>query len=344
MPLAALASPAPAPTDTRRRLSLRWVIVLVLAVTAVPVGLETYRVTFGANFHVVIPGRVYRCAQPSAESLDRMIAAHGIRTVVNLRGNCDPFPWYLDEARTTHRHNVSQEDICFSAGRLPAVPELRRLVDILDNTEYPILLHCRRGADRTGLAAVLVLLLGTDTPLQEARWQMNPRFGHVALGRTAQLDLFLDYYEDWLKAKDKTHSPQRFRHWALHEYCPGSCLSEIAFLRPPPTHVPAHLPTPLQLRVRNASILPWQLNPMKTAGTHLGCHIYDDHDRLIDVVKTGLRDGRVLPGQTVDFTLELPALALPGRYRVQIDMIDEQQCWFYQTGSQPLEVEVIVDG
>jgi hypothetical protein len=29
---------------------------------------------------------------------------------------------------------------------------------------------------------------------------------------------------------------------------------------------------------------------------------------------------------------------------VQIDMLDEQQCWFYQTGSQPLEVEVIVDG
>ena len=341
MATAVQAAPSPA-AALRQPLRWRRVLAGMLAVLALALGIEIYRVTFGTNFHTVIDGRVYRCAQPSATELDQIIAQLGIRTVVNMRGNGDIQPWYVDETRTTHRHNVSQEDICFSAGRLPSVPELHRFVEVLEKTEYPILLHCRRGADRTGLAAAIIVLLSSDGPIQRARWQMHPRFGHVALGRPGQLDLFLDYYEDWLKAQGQSHSPRTFRHWALTEYRPGSCWCDLALVDPLPSRVAPHQPTALHVRARNTSILAWHLKPMVTAGTHLGCHVFDDHDRLIEVVKTGLRDGDVLPGQAADFTLVLPGLAQPGRYRVQIDMVDEQQCWFYQTGSQPLEVEVIV--
>src|SRR5262249_8847826 len=149
---------------------------------------ETGNVMFGRNFHVVIPGRVYRCAQPSAAALERTVQAHRIRTVVNLRGLGMDSPWYLDECRATHRLDVNQEDIALSASRMPSVTEVRRLLEVLDNTEYPVLLHCRQGADRTGLASVMVLLLQTDTGLDEARKQLGLRYGHFALGRTGYLD------------------------------------------------------------------------------------------------------------------------------------------------------------
>ena len=305
--------------------------------------LEGYRVSLGGNFHTVVAGRVYRCAQPSGAELEALIAHHKIRTVINLRGNGEPADWYLEEARATHTQNISQEDVCFSAGRLPSVPELRRLLEILEHTEYPVVLHCRaRGADRTGLAAAIVLLLTPETTRQDARWQLNLRFGHVALGRAAQLDQFLNFYEDWLRTESKTHSAEVFRNWALNHYRPGSCWCDLAFLSPPPTGVAPHEPVTLRVRVRNSSILPWYLNPQVTAGTHLGCHIFDDRDRQIDVVKTGLRDVQMLPGDAIDFLLVLPAFAKPGRYRIQLDMVDEQQCWFYQTGSDPLEAEVTV--
>jgi protein tyrosine phosphatase (PTP) superfamily phosphohydrolase (DUF442 family) len=334
--------PVPASAAVRRRLPLRRGMVWALVVGVLLLSFEAYRVVFGSNFHTVIAGQVYRCSQPSGGELDHLIAAHQLRTVINLRGNGDTAPWYLEETRATHRHNVSQEDICFSAGRLPSTSEVRRLIDVLEHSEYPILLHCRRGADRTGLAAAMVMLLNTDAPLQAARWQMNPRFGHVPLGRPGQLDGFLGFYEAWLDGQGQTHSPQTFRHWALCEYRPGSCWCELRLLKPPPAEVRTHAPIAFQVRARNTSLLQWRLNPMQTAGTHLGCHIYDDHDCLIAAVKTGLRDEIVAPGQSVDFTLVLPAFARPGRYRVQIDMIDERQCWFYQTGSEPLELEVIV--
>src|SRR5262245_38007736 len=60
---------------------------------------EFGRVMIGRNEHAVIPGQVYRCAQLTANQLERKIRRHGIRTVVNLRG-CNPLvPWYVEEAR-----------------------------------------------------------------------------------------------------------------------------------------------------------------------------------------------------------------------------------------------------
>src|SRR5262249_54739195 len=113
---------------------------------------EVVRVMFGSNFHAVIPERVYRCSQQDGPGLAQLVRTHDVRTVVNLRGSNAVAPWYLEEARATQELDICQEDICFSAGRLPSVHEVRRLVEVLDHTAYPILLHCRRGSDRTGLA------------------------------------------------------------------------------------------------------------------------------------------------------------------------------------------------
>jgi protein tyrosine phosphatase (PTP) superfamily phosphohydrolase (DUF442 family) len=326
----------------RRRWPVRLVVLLAAALILAPLGAEAYRVTLGSNFHTVVPGRIYRCSQPTAKSLEHVIAEHGIQTIVNLRGTGERLDWYLAEARTAHQHNVSQEDINFSAGRLPSVSEMQRLILVLERTAYPILLHCRQGADRTGLAAAVALLLTTETPLEDACGQLGLRYGHVALGRPAQLNEFLRFYHEWLKAEGKQHNNETFRCWALDHYRPGSCWSELSFAQAPPEAVAATEPTGLQVRARNASLAPWILRPQTTAGVHLGCRIYDDQDRLVDTVKSGLRDGKVKPGETVDFTLAVPPLRKAGRYRLMIDMVDEQLCWFYQTGSTPLELELIV--
>ena len=45
-------------------------------------------------------------------------------------------------------------------------------------------------------------------------------------------------------------------------------------------------------------------------------------------------------GQSIELTVVIPAVHVPGRYRLWVDMVDEQQCWFYQMGSEPLEQEL----
>jgi hypothetical protein len=331
-----MAAPPRSPRARWRRLA-----AVVVLVALVPVIVEAQRVLLGSNFHTVLDGRVYRCSQPTPEMLDKLIAEYGIRTVVNLRGTSDPLPWYLDEVRATHKYNICQEDIRFSANRLPPVPEVARLVEVLQRTEYPILLHCRRGADRTGLASAVVMLLQPGSRLEDGRHQLGCRFGHVAVGRPAQLDRFLDFYEDWLRANGKPHSAETFRDWALHHYVAGSCRCDLTLLDGP-ARVAVGEPLVFRVRARNTSLLPWTFKPQWTAGVHIGCRLFDEVDRQVDEVRSGLRDAEIPPGGTVDLTVALTPRYCPGRYRVFLDLVDEQQGWFYQAGSQPLEVELLV--
>jgi protein tyrosine phosphatase (PTP) superfamily phosphohydrolase (DUF442 family) len=310
-----------------------------IAVVLLAVGAEGGRVVLGSNFHTLLPGRVYRCAQPSGADLERLIAAHGIRTVVNLRGCCSTFPWYLDECRASQHLDIAHEDIFFSAGRVPPTHEVRRLIDVLDRAEYPLLLHCRRGADRTGLAAAVVALLYTDASLGQARRQLGLRYGHVAIGRPGNLDHFFDLYADWLRERGLEHAPGVFRRWATREYTAGAYSAAIT-----PLDVPAVVrrgePFAVRVRVRNTGNAGWRLRPAANAGVHLAYMLWDAHGRQLGTGRAGLFDADVAPGASIDLTLSLPPLEQAGNYRLLVDMTDEQQCWFYQAGSEPLEEEL----
>jgi hypothetical protein len=345
MPEEQLAAPErphspPHPGAGKRRIRVKWVVYGVLLLAGLFVLAEGLRVLVGRNFHTVLPGRVYRCAQPSPEALEEMVAAHGIRTVVNLRGRCDPFPWYLAEARATARLDLGQEDVCLSAGRLPSAVELRRLVEVFDRAEPPLVLHCRRGADRTGLASAVALLLEPGVPLDEACRQLGPRYGHIRVGRTTYLDDFLALYRQWLAGRE--HRAALFRHWLLREYTAGACRAELKRVSPAPLVARAGEPSALTIRARNLGVKPWQFRPTANAGFHVGLHVWDETDRQLHMVRSGLRDATVAPGESMDLVVVIPALERPGRYRLMVDLVDEQQCWFFQTGSEPLEEELQV--
>ncbi|MHB1425580.1 MAG: tyrosine-protein phosphatase [Gemmataceae bacterium] len=302
------------------------------------VALHAYYVLIGSNFHTVIRGEVYRCAQLSAATLQQIIRDKHIRTVVNLRGCCDPERWYLDEGRVTLNNNVSLEDLGFSAGRLPSNIALHQLLEILDRGDYPILFHCHKGADRTGMASAIALLLRTETPLEEARQQLGFRYGHLPLGRTVNIDRFFDLYQQWLTGRGLSHAPALFRHWIEEEYCPGECRCRLELLEPTqqPLHVNSPLPTALRVRCRNTSIQPWRLHPDYNAGTHLFFVLTNQRDQRVAEGKAGLFHAVVNPGEFVDLTVVLPGLARPGRYELRLDMEEEQHAYFLQTGSQPL--------
>src|SRR5262249_45847672 len=238
----------------------------------------------------------------------------GIRTVVNLRGCCPPLDWYLDECRVTHALNIAQEDIGLSAMRLPSTSEIRRLVEVLDHCEYPVLFHCYRGADRTGLASAVVLLLQDGVTLDDALGQLGILYGHVRIGKTGQIDRFFDLYADWLADQRLEHSPAVFRRWVDGGYCPAECRCSLELLDAP-TWIPRGTQVALALRVRNTSIRSWRLRPENNAGIHAFFMLLDARGDTVAEGRAGLFDAVVKPGERIDLTLVLPAVARPGRYR-----------------------------
>lgn len=329
------------PEPPRGRFRPRYAVWGCLLGLTAAVLAEAVHVGLGRNFHAVVPGRVYRSAQPSAADLDRAVRDHGVRTVVNLRGSNAAFDWFQEEARATHRLELAQEDLCFSSYRLPAVHEVRHLVEVFDRSTPPLLIHCRRGADRTGLAAAVYVLSQFEASLAEAHRQLSWRYGHLAMGRTRHLRTFLDLYEEWLGGRGQQHSRAAFRRWVADGYCPGGCRAVLEPLDVPAV-VPPGVPRALRVRAHNTGVRPWRLKPENNAGVHLGYVVIDPQDRLVTLSRGGLFDAEVPPGASIDLTFVLPALHTPGRYQLWVDMVDEQHCWFYQAGSEPLDVDIEV--
>lgn len=165
------------------------------------------------NWAVVAPGRLYRSNHPLPWQLRAAARNHGIRTVINLRGHrqsCGSDALARDEAA---RLGLTQIDAPFESRGAPHKDRILRLVDTLSRAEEPILIHCKSGADRTGLVAGLWLLL-QGRPVSEAAAQLTLRHGHIRQGKTGILDAFFAAYA--------AAAPKPFLDWLREDYDEGA--------------------------------------------------------------------------------------------------------------------------
>lgn len=134
--------------------------------------------SFPFNFHTVAEGLVYRSAQPTPEGLLTAFDRLGVRTVVNLRGESPGESWWEREHETCEAAGVAIVDIRMSAQALPPRETLLELYDTLLRAEYPILIHCQGGADRTGAAAAIWRMVVLGESNRDAKAELSPEFFH----------------------------------------------------------------------------------------------------------------------------------------------------------------------
>jgi protein tyrosine phosphatase (PTP) superfamily phosphohydrolase (DUF442 family) len=174
---------------------------------------------FQGNLGTVDAGRVMRSAQPSAR-LAEWIRDYRLRSILNLRGGSLADPWYAAEVKTAGASGVSFYDLPLSATRRPSRRELLTLVDLLLASQYPLLIHCKSGADRTGLATALYLMVVRGEPPEQAERAFSLKFGHIPLGGPEHLHEPLHEYAAWLKVRGQPHTPDRFLAWLKSDYGP----------------------------------------------------------------------------------------------------------------------------
>ncbi len=309
--------PAPRP----RTPAWRWVLRVVVTAAILAVFFEFGRVTFGPNTHAVIPNRIYRCSQPNDSTLRDQAKKNGIKTVLNLRGFTPWDDWYKRETEATTALDLNQEDVTLSAHTLPFPGELRRAIEVLDRAEYPILIHCKQGADRTGLLSTIAMLLFTDATFAEAKRQLGPRYGHWPVTRTINIDRFFDLYEAWLKTKGESHSAERFRYWVLNHYTPGPARSEMSWIETPPTELASNKPTAFRVKCVNRSRETWEFKPGTYAAPHIAYVVFDADSHDIWSGRCGLRFESIPPNGSTEVAVPIKGL-LPGRYRLSVEMHD----------------------
>jgi protein tyrosine phosphatase (PTP) superfamily phosphohydrolase (DUF442 family) len=175
------------------------------------------------NFDEVAPG-VYRSNQPDHARLSKL-RDMGIRTIVNLRGTPRQ-SHYLFEEESCAALGLTMVNLHLNARRAAPRSELLALIETLRTAEKPLLVHCKSGADRAGLAAAIHLLAVEERSLAEARRQLGPAYIHFRWSRTGICDHLLDAYEARL-----AQGAIGFEDWIATEYDPAALEASFAAKR-----------------------------------------------------------------------------------------------------------------
>jgi protein tyrosine/serine phosphatase len=189
--------------NSRAARLLRFIGTSTLAVV-LPMGVYLGVLQLTGNFHPVIAATLYRSAQPSAAEIKQYYTKYGIRTIVNLRGENDGARWYAAEVDEARRLGITLIDFKMSAGRQLTQDRAAKLIDTLKHAEKPILIHCRGGADRSGLVSALYLAAIAKQGEQAAEGQISIRYGHISLpfSRAYAMDRTFEALEPWLGFPD----------------------------------------------------------------------------------------------------------------------------------------------
>ena len=130
------------------------------------------------NFRTIASERAYRSAQLDAETLRLVIDRYGIRTIFNLRGENEDQRWYQNERVVAAETGTTLVDVGMSANTLPSRDVLLKLYDTFQTAEYPILIHCQAGSDRTGAAAAIWRMVFNGEAPTAALTELSPLYGH----------------------------------------------------------------------------------------------------------------------------------------------------------------------
>ena len=166
-----------------------------------------------ANHHD-IGGGMFRENQPSPKRIAEW-AEMGIKTNINLRGE-SPKGFYLLEKEACEKHGITMVDFRVYSRDTHTPEKIRAAKELYKSIEYPAVMHCKSGADRTGIMGVLYRHFHMGDTIEEAMEQLKFKYLHVKQGKTGMLDFF---FNDYLKYA-KEHEIE-FIDWVETVYDPA---------------------------------------------------------------------------------------------------------------------------
>lgn len=175
-----------------------------VAVAALATGVYLATLQITGNFHAVVEGELYRSAQPGPADIVRYAQDHGIKTIINLRGENKGSAWYDTEIAQSQKFGIHHVDFRMSAWRQLPQQEAAELILLLERAEKPVLIHCKSGADRSGLAAALYVAAVAKLGEEAAERQISIRYGHFSIPLIAPfaMDATFEALEPWLGFPD----------------------------------------------------------------------------------------------------------------------------------------------
>lgn len=164
--------------------ALRLAAAVTIAAGLVAAG-EEPRAAGVPNFHQVDP-HIYRGGQPSERGLESL-SKLGIKTVVDLR---EGGSHTAAERRAVEALGMMYVSIPMNGFRAPSDQQVARVLALFDtpgSAGWPVFVHCRRGADRTGTVVACYRIA-------HGRWDNNKALTEAKLHGMSRLERGMQAY------------------------------------------------------------------------------------------------------------------------------------------------------
>ena len=180
---------------------------------------------FFRNLYCIHPG-VWRSSQPSPSQI-RSLKKMGIRSIINLRGD-NKFGSYALELEECKRQGIQLHSLRLYSQKMPSKEEVQVFLNVLQTVERPVLIHCKSGADRAGLASALVEVFDNDAGVAAASAQLSFRYLHIKHAKAGLLDYFFQCYANYLMENPELpDNKSTFLHWLRNIYNPDQLKDDF---------------------------------------------------------------------------------------------------------------------
>ncbi len=153
----------------------------------------------------------WRSAQPAPHHI-AWAARRGVKTVINLRSD-QSFGTRWLEKRACRKHGLKLVDLTLWSRSVLPREDLLAVKKLLETVNYPVLIHCKSGADRAGLMAALLKIVHEGASVEEASKALSIKYGHVRQADTGILDYLFERY-----LADNAKRPMDFWTWVETVY------------------------------------------------------------------------------------------------------------------------------
>jgi protein tyrosine/serine phosphatase len=146
------------------------------------------------NFGTIREGKIYRSGQPGESQLERWIKKYHLKTIIVLKPTLR-----REEIEIAERYGVIVHHIPMSSYHGPSEEQWQRILALLaDEQNFPLLYHCHRGADKTGIITAMYRVEVQHWPLWKALLEMHLHY-HVPFFRPALQKYLRSRYDKPLK-------------------------------------------------------------------------------------------------------------------------------------------------
>ena len=171
-----------------------------------------------ANRHD-IGGGMYRENQPSPKRI-ALLAEEGIKTILNLRAE-SPKGFYLLEEEACQQHGIKLVNFRVYSRDVHTREKIRAAKALFPTLEYPVMMHCKSGADRTGFMGVLYRHFHMGDSIEQAMEQLSFKYLHIKEGKTGMLDFFFNDYLKYAAQEKEAGRNAEFIDWVETVYEPA---------------------------------------------------------------------------------------------------------------------------